>query len=104
MTFEIFHSSTFDRELEKYSKDFKDWLDKIEDQLTENPFAGDPIRVRWFREKKKGKFRVYYLIYDDIKAVYMVGISEKKDQQRVIDTIWLLLDNFKDEIRNLIKK
>lgn len=33
----------------------------------------------------------------------MVGISDKKNQQRVINTIWLLLDNFKDEIRNLVK-
>ena len=64
---------------------------------------GDPIRVPWFREKKKDKYSIYYLIYDDLKAVYMVGISDKKDQQRVINTIWLLLDNFKEEIRNLVK-
>ena len=39
-----------------------------------------------------------------MKAVYMVGISEKKDQQKVINTIWLLLDNFRDEIMSILKK
>lgn len=43
------------------------------------------------------------VLYDELKAVYLVGISAKKDQQRVINTIWLLLDYFKDEIRNLVK-
>ncbi|MBI5072287.1 hypothetical protein HZA99_00560 [Candidatus Woesearchaeota archaeon] len=58
--------------------------DKIEEQLVENPYVGDPIRVPWFREKKKDKYRIYYLIYDD-------------------NTIWLLLDHFQEEIRNLVK-
>ncbi len=104
MGFAVFHSDTFDKLLQGFPKDFKVWVDKMEDQLVENPYVGDPIRVPWFREKKKGKCRIYYLIYDDVNAVYLVGISEKKDQQRVINTIWLFLDNFKDEIRNLVRK
>ncbi len=103
MGFTIFHSGTFDKALEGFPNDFKAWVDKMEEQLVENPFVGDPIRVPWFREKKKDKYRIYYLIYEDVKAVYMVGISDKKNQQRVINTIWLLLDNFKEEIRNLVK-
>ena len=103
MGFAIFHSQTFDKALADFPHDFKLWVDKIEDQLIENPFVGDPVKVPWFREKKRDKYRVYYLIYDELKAVYLVGISAKKDQQRVINTIWLLLDYFKDEIRNLVK-
>ena len=34
----------------------------------------------------------------------MVGISDKKDQQKVINTIKLLLDLFKRELGNLIDK
>lgn len=62
------------------------------------------MNVRWFMEKKHGKFRVYYLIYDEIKVVSMIAISAKKDQQRIINTIWLLLDNYQEEIRDLIKR
>lgn len=104
MAYEVFHSTTFDNELESYPKEFKDWLEKIEDQLFENPYVGDPLGVRWFREKKHDTFRIYYLVYEDLNAVYLVGISAKKDQQKIINTIWLLLDNFKEEIENLIKR
>ena len=103
MQFKIFHSSTFDKRLNDFPNDFKEWIDKMEAQLIENPYVGDPIRVPWFREKKKDKYRIYYIIYDDLNTVYMVGISAKKDQQRVINTIWLLLDQFKEEIQNLTK-
>lgn len=101
--YKVFHSGTFDEELEKFSVEFKRWLDKIEDQLVENPYVGDPVRVPWCREKKHGKFRVYYLIYEDLKAVYLVGISGKTDQQKEINTIFLLLDVFKEEIMEMLK-
>ena len=102
MTYKVFHSVVFDKRLETYPKDFKEWLRKIEEQLVENPYVGDPLNVKWFREKKHDKFRIYYLIYDDLKAVYLIAISEKKDQQKVINTIRLLLDNFKEEMENIL--
>ena len=101
--YKIFHSKTFDKKLSDQEKEFQQWLDKIENQLVENPYAGDPIGVAWFREKKHDKFRVYYLIYEHVKSVYMVGISEKKDQQKVINTIKLLLKFYQKEIEDLVK-
>ncbi len=101
MAFKVFHAKIFDKKLDNFSGDFKKWVDKIEDQLVQNPYVGDPIRVKWFREKKLEKYRIYYVIYEEQKAVYMVGISEKKDQQQVISTLWFLLDQFKDEIERL---
>ena len=103
MGYAIYHSSTFDLELEKMPRDFQVWVDKIEDQLVITPYVGDPLRVPWFREKKKDKHRIYYLIYENLKAVYMVGISAKNDQQAVINSIWLLIDNFKEEMKKLVK-
>ncbi len=100
----IYHSARFDKELEKFDNDFKSWLDKIEDQLTENPYAGDSLGVEWFREKKHKKFRVYFLVYGNLQSVFMVGISGKKDQQKVINTIRLLMDFFREEIEKLAKK
>ena len=88
--YKVYHSQKFDEELSKFDKDFYNRVDKIEDQLVENPYVGDPISVKWFREKRYGKYRIYYLIYEDIQAVFMVGISEKKDQQKIINTIKFL--------------
>lgn len=103
MAFRIYHSSTFDKLLEKCEKNFRVWLDKIEDQLVDNPYAGDPLGVRWFREKKYGIYRVYFLIYEEYQTVFMVNMSEKKDQQKIINTIRLLLDVYQDEIKHLIE-
>jgi len=86
----VYHSARFDEELVKYEKDFQERVDKIEDQLMENPYTGDPLGVRWFREKRYEKNRIYFIIYDDLGAVFMVAISEKKDQQKVINTVRLL--------------
>ena len=103
MVFKIFHSHRFDKELEKFDNDFKGWLDKMESQLVENPHAGDPINYKWFREKKYKKYRIYFLVYEDLQSVFMVAISEKKDQQKVINSIKLFLGLFNDEIKSLLK-
>ncbi len=103
MVFVMFHSHTFDKVLEKMPKDFQEWVDRIEDQLVINPYVGDQIRVPWFREKKKDNFRIYYLIYEELNRVYLVAISDKKDQKAVINSIWIFLDQFKEEIKNLVR-
>ena len=98
----MFHSARFDRDLSKFDINFQNQVDKIEEQLVENPYIGKPLNVNWFREKKIKKYRIYYIIYEYLESVFMVAISEKKDQQKVINTIRLLFDFFKNEIEKLI--
>jgi len=102
--YKVYHSARFDKELEKHDKTLQDFVDKIEDQLVDNPYSGDPIDSKIFREKRFEKFRIYYLVYEDLESVFMVAISEKKDQQRVINTIKLFLDSLKDELESLVDK
>ena len=90
--------------MSKFPQDFQKIVDKIEDKLIENPFVGDPLGVKWFREKRIDKYRIYYIIYEDLNSVFMVAISEKKDQQKVINTIRLLFEFFREEIENLVGK
>mgnify|MGYP001594697166 FL=1 len=103
MAYKIYHSAEFDKELNKFDENFKKRVDKIEDQLSGNPYAGSPLNVRWFREKRIENYRVYYLIYEDLKVVFMVAISGKKDQQKVINTLRLIFDILREEIENLVK-
>ena len=98
----IYHSSRFDKELGKFDVDFQKHVDKIEEQLKENPFLGKPIEAKWFREKKHEKYRVYFVVYEEFEAIFMVAISEKKDQQRVIATVKLMFNFFKEELRKII--
>lgn len=102
--YKVYHSHRFNKELLKFDKKFQNIIDKIEDQLVENPYSGKPLGVSWFREKRYEKYRIFYLVYEDVSAVFMVAISGKKDQQKVINTIWVLLDSFKEELMNLIDK
>lgn len=102
--YKIYHSERFDKELRKFDKDFQERVDKIEDKLVDNPCYGSPLKARWFREARYGKYRIYYIIYEEFESVFMVAISEKKDQQKVINTIRLLLEFFKEEFKNLVNE
>lgn len=102
--YKVYHSARFDGELAKFDLNFQDRVDKIEDKLIDNPYVGDPLNVKWFREKRIDKYRIYYIIYDDLSAVFMVGISEKKDQQRIINTIRLLFEFLRKELEDLVDK
>ena len=101
--FKVYHPHRFEKELAKFDSNFQKQVDKIEDKLVENPFIGDALNVKWFREKRVGVYRIYYLVYEDLKCVFMVAISGKKDQQKVINTIRLITTLLREEIENLIK-
>jgi mRNA-degrading endonuclease RelE of RelBE toxin-antitoxin system len=103
MKIRVFLTQIFESKLEGTEKSFKEWFEKILDQLKENPFVGKPLSVKWFREKKFKKYRIYYLIYEHIQSVYVVNLSDKKDQQKIINSIMLLLDVYKKEIEKMLK-
>lgn len=102
--FKVFHSDEFDRQLSKFDKIFQDRLDKVEGKLSINPCYGNQLGIRSFRETRLGTYRFYYIIYEDLKSIYMVAISDKKDQQKVINTIRLFFDVFREEVLELIYK
>ena len=102
--YSIFRTVRLDKELAKtFSKDEIGEVEEIErKQLTMNPYVGDPLGYRFFREKKlKGK-RVYFLIYDDMNAVLMVVVSDKKTPQATIDEIKNHLKEYHAVIKNTI--
>ena len=102
--FSVFVTETFQSKLLKQDKKFKVWIDKVFDQLAVNPFAGKPLGAKWFREKRFENFRVYFLVFEEKKSVYVVNLSIKKDQQRIINSIRLLLDTYKKELEDLLDK
>lgn len=99
----VFRSISFQEEISKYDKNIQDRVDKIEDKLIDNPEYGNPLGTKWFRESRFENYRIYYLIYEDLSAIYMIAISEKKNQQKTINTIRLFLEFFREEIEKLVK-
>ena len=85
--YRAYRTETFDKKIRKLSAEEQKRIENIEQQLKENPFVGKPLGYRFFREKKVGGKRIYYLVYDDLKVVLLVAVSDKKTQQATIDMI-----------------
>ena len=102
--YKVFRSLGFQEEIAKYDKNIQDRVDKIEDKLMCNPKYGNPLGTKWFRESRFENYRIYYLIYENLQAIYIVAISGKKDQQKTINTIKLFLELFKDEIEKIVRE
>ena len=87
MHYEVYETDTFSKLYGGMERTEQDWVNKIKLQLIENPQAGKPLKFEWFREKKFGDKRLYYLIYKDISKILLVSFGSKKDQQKIINHI-----------------
>lgn len=55
-------------------------IGKIEEELAQKGFSGKPLGYDFFREKRLNDKRVYFLVYDDLKIVLMVAVSDKMSE------------------------
>ncbi len=62
-------------------------LDLFIDELKKGLISGKRLTYEFFKEKKIGGKKVYFLIYHDICIILFVGSSDKKLQQETIDAI-----------------
>ncbi len=102
MKFKVFTTEEFDRRYGKLDREIQRQIAREIDQLEENPFVGKPLGYSFFREKKVQGYRVYYLIYEEYVVVFVVTLSEKKDQKNTITTIKNLIPYYREEIRKRI--
>ena len=102
--FIVIGTNTYLDELKKWPKAEQQIAAKIPLHLAENPHVGKPLGYPYLREKKIGGRRVYYLIYDDLKLVLLVAVSDKKDQQATIDHIKGNLGEFRIVAEKIIKQ
>lgn len=105
MKYEVYRTERFDKEAEKLSRDENNRIDKvITRQLEENPYVGDQLQIKILREKRLDEKRIYYLVFDDLKAVLMIAISGKKAQQKIIDFIIENINNYRDYLKERMNK
>src|SRR3989344_6919066 len=101
MTYSVYTTENFDKEAIKFKIDDKR-LQKIFLQLKENPYIGDQLRYKNLREKRINEKRIYYLVYDDLKCVLVVAVSDKKSQQETINHIIGCFDEYKKYLKEII--
>jgi len=104
MAYAVYTLAQFDREMDKLSNSDKERIQKLFLQLKENPYVGDQIRYKFFREKRIREKRVYYLVYDDLNAVLVVTFGGKKTQKETIDEIIKLLPEYKEYMQRIERK
>ncbi|MAH06929.1 hypothetical protein CMI38_01605 [Candidatus Pacearchaeota archaeon] len=102
MIYDIFTSKEFDKELEKISEEEKNKIIKLIDQIKENPYVGDQLQIRSLREKRIEENRMYYLVFDDLKSIFLIAISNKKDQQKMIDFIKENINTYRKILKEFI--
>lgn len=100
----IFTTEEFDKRYKKLDPQIQREIAKEIDQLEENPFSGKPLGYPFFREKKVRNYRIYYLVYEQYVAVFVITISRKKDQQEAIDKIRTLIQYYHEEIKKKINQ
>lgn len=95
----VYTTDEFDKRFNKLDNEFQRQIEKELEQLQDNPYAGKPLRYNFFREKRVKNYRIYYLIYEEHVVVFVITVSNKKNQQRDIDSIINLIPYYKEQIR-----
>ncbi len=83
----VLETETFSRLFETLEGKERAWIKKAIQQLKENAAVGKPLRFKWFREKKFGGKRLYYLVYEKSNTVLLVAFGTKKEQQKIIGCV-----------------
>jgi len=104
--FKLFTTTEFDEEFADLDKSEQIKVKKILKQIKERrDEVGDPLSgLSFFREKRFGGKRVYFLIYKDMLVVLAIGISDKKAQQSTINKILIDLANYQQYVIETLKK
>ena len=101
--FRVFRAEWYEKKLSKLSYQEQKRVLRFEQDLKQNPYQGKPLGYQFFREKKFNGKRLYFLVYESHKAVFLITISGKKAQQEVIEVIKANLDVYKEQLERILK-
>lgn len=101
MQYKVFSTAEFDKLFNRLDAQTKHRINKVLLDLKSNPYNSKQLSYKFFREKKIGVYRIYFLVYDDLLIVFVISLSDKKSQQKTIDAIKKLIPKYKDEISRL---
>ncbi len=103
--FRIFTTKEFDDDFDSLDESDKKRVRKIMKQLRERgDSVGKPLGKPYFRQKKFGGKRLFFLIYKQFTIILAVGISSKKMQQPTINKIISEIKGYEKFIVKRLKK
>jgi len=102
--YQVYSTKRYDKEVGKYFSAVEmKLLDNIHRKIAEQPMDGDALGYTFFRERRLGGKRIYFVIYSELNAVLMVAVSDKKTQQETIDEIKSRLKDYNVVVQEAIK-
>jgi len=103
--FRVLKTAAFDEECARLDGRERLQVSKILKALREKGGSvGGPLcGLTFFREKRFGGKRLYFLVYDDVCIVLVLGMSDKKAQQATINEVILHLDEYKEYIAKVTR-
>jgi len=104
MIYTVYVSEEFKKEMRNLSDEEQNRIKNIFQQLKETPYVGDQLQIKILREKRLEEKRIYYLVFDDLKSVLIVAMSDKKSQQKTIDYILSYIDDYRVYVKNLLNE
>ena len=104
MVYKVYKVAGFKKEEEKLTEEDKNRIKNIIKQLKDDPYVGNQLRVKSLREKRLTQKRVYYLVFEDLNAVLIVGISNKKTQQKTINYILEFIYDYRNYLKELLNE
>lgn len=94
--YRVFKAPKFQKKVEKLlDKKELDELEKFINDLKKGNIKGKPLGFSFFREKKIGGKRVYFLVYKEITIILLVSSSDKRYQKETINEIKYMLPEFR---------
>lgn len=102
MVYTVYTTESFDKEVEKLSKNDQEIIEKMFLKIRDNPYTSDQLRYKNLREKRLREKRIYFLVYDDLQAVLMAAIGGKKDQQSTINHIISHFDKYRVYLEKIL--
>ncbi|MGM5485302.1 MAG: type II toxin-antitoxin system RelE/ParE family toxin [Nanobdellota archaeon] len=86
--YDIIQTDYFESEFEKIIPDnLKERARKKIESLREKPKSGKPLSYEFLRELKIDKYRIYYMVYENILTILLVSTGDKKTQKLMIEEI-----------------
>ena len=98
---------TISEEVAKKNKCLDTWV-SFEDIPNVDIYYADTYSLQssqcrlFFREKKFKDKRLIFLVYESHKSIFLITITDKKMQQKVIDLIKSNLDLYKEELERIL--
>jgi len=98
------HPTIYGEVILKLSLEDQERINGLIQQFTINPYVGDSLQIKSIREKRLNGKRIYHVVFEDLKLVLIVAISDKKTQQKTINSIRSNMNVYREYAKSIVDK